>query len=100
VVSIAAVRMNAVDLAIGNLLGSNIFNTLILLLDDVFFTKGPIYSFTAPPPYNSSFIRHRDDGYCDYWIDLQGRKKAFVLGMGFNRHTGSICCKSFVVIYS
>lgn len=46
VVSISAVRMNAVDLAIGNLFGSNIFNVLILAIDDMFFFKGPLLSFT------------------------------------------------------
>lgn len=45
VVSIAAVRMGAIDLAIGNIFGSNIFNIFILALDDIFFTKGPILSF-------------------------------------------------------
>ncbi len=39
-VSIAAVRMGAADMAVGNLLGSNIFNIFILFLDDVFYTKG------------------------------------------------------------
>lgn len=39
-VSIASVRMGAIDLAIGNLLGSNLFNILILAIDDVFYTKG------------------------------------------------------------
>ena len=48
VVSISAVRMNAVDLAIGNLFGSNIFNIFILALDDFFFIKGPILSYTNP----------------------------------------------------
>jgi cation:H+ antiporter len=46
VVSIAAVRMGAVDLAIGNLFGSNIFNIFILALDDIFFLKGPLLSHT------------------------------------------------------
>jgi cation:H+ antiporter len=45
VVSIAAVRMGAVDMAIGNLFGSNIFNIFILALDDIFFIKGPVLSF-------------------------------------------------------
>ncbi|MBI5204078.1 MAG: sodium:calcium antiporter [Nitrospirae bacterium] len=45
VVSVAAVKMGAIDLAIGNLFGSNIFNTLILALDDIFFIKGPLLSF-------------------------------------------------------
>jgi cation:H+ antiporter len=39
-VSIAAVRIGSVDLAVGNLLGSNIFNILILALDDIFYTRG------------------------------------------------------------
>jgi cation:H+ antiporter len=42
VVSISAVRIDAIDLAIGNLLGSNIFNIFILALDDMFFTQGPL----------------------------------------------------------
>jgi cation:H+ antiporter len=41
-VSIAAVRMGAVDMAVGNLLGSNLFNMFILFLDDVFYLPGPI----------------------------------------------------------
>jgi cation:H+ antiporter len=39
-VSLAAIRMASVDLAVGNLLGSNIFNILILVVDDVFYTEG------------------------------------------------------------
>ena len=41
-VSIAAVRMGSVDLAVGNLLGSNLFNILILTIDDALYTKGVI----------------------------------------------------------
>ncbi|HSB32196.1 MAG TPA: hypothetical protein VLD55_11395 [Candidatus Sulfobium mesophilum] len=48
VVSISAVRIDAVDLAIGNLFGSNIFNVFILAIDDIFFTRGPILSFANP----------------------------------------------------
>ena len=39
-VAITAVRMGAVDMAVGNLLGSNIFNILILSIDDLFYTQG------------------------------------------------------------
>jgi cation:H+ antiporter len=45
VVSISAIKMGAVDLAIGNLFGSNIFNLLILAIDDVLYIQGPILSF-------------------------------------------------------
>ncbi len=47
VVSLAAVKMGAVDLAIGNLFGSNIFNILILGIDDVLYVKGPLLSFVS-----------------------------------------------------
>jgi cation:H+ antiporter len=41
-VSLAAVRIGAIDLGIGNVLGSNLFNLLILGLDDVFYREGPL----------------------------------------------------------
>ncbi len=44
VVSFAALRMGAVDLAMGNLFGSNLFNIGILAVDDVLYTKGPLLS--------------------------------------------------------
>ncbi len=48
VVSVAALRIDAVDLAIGNLFGSNIFNIFILAIEDFFFVQGPILSYTSP----------------------------------------------------
>lgn len=42
-VSIAAVRLGSIDMSIGNLLGSNIFNILILAIDDIFYTKGDLF---------------------------------------------------------
>jgi cation:H+ antiporter len=48
VVSIAAIRMGTIDLAIGNIFGSNIFNIAILALDDILYFKGPIFQFTSP----------------------------------------------------
>jgi cation:H+ antiporter len=44
VISLAAVRIGAIDLAIGNLLGSNIFNVCILAVDDFLFFDGPLLS--------------------------------------------------------
>tara|TARA_Y100001960_G_C14611815_1_gene796161 strand:- start:464 stop:997 length:534 start_codon:yes stop_codon:yes gene_type:complete len=42
--SIAAVRLKAPELAITNLLGSNLFNTgIVLFVDDLFYTNGPIW---------------------------------------------------------
>lgn len=39
-VSVAAVRMGSPDMAVGNLLGSNLFNVLILFLNDLMYSKG------------------------------------------------------------
>jgi cation:H+ antiporter len=47
VVSIAAVRIGALDLAIANMLGSNMFNILVLAVDDVFYTQGPLFSHVS-----------------------------------------------------
>lgn len=47
VVSFAALRMGAVDLAVGNLFGSNLFNIAILALDDLLYTKGALLSHIA-----------------------------------------------------
>ena len=48
VVSLAAVRIGAIDLGIGNVLGSNLFNLLILGLDDVFYRQGPLLTAADP----------------------------------------------------
>ena len=48
VVSLTAVRIGAVDLGIGNVLGSNLFNLLILGLDDLFYSAGPLMADARP----------------------------------------------------
>lgn len=41
-VTISALRIGAIDMAIANLLGSNLFDIIILAVDDLFYTKGPL----------------------------------------------------------
>jgi cation:H+ antiporter len=48
VVTIAALRLGALDLAIANLLGSNLFDIAILAVDDLFFREGPLLSHVSP----------------------------------------------------
>jgi len=47
VVSLAALKIGAVDMAFGNIFGSNIFNIMILAIDDIVYTKGPLFSFVS-----------------------------------------------------
>lgn len=42
VVSAAAARMGAIDMAAGNLFGSNLFNVAVLGIDDLLYTDGPL----------------------------------------------------------
>lgn len=48
VVSIAALRIGAADMAIANLFGSNMFNIFILGIDDILYTKGSILAHVSP----------------------------------------------------
>ena len=48
VVTISAMRLGALDMGISNLLGSNLFDILIVAVDDLFFTRGPILAHVSP----------------------------------------------------
>jgi cation:H+ antiporter len=41
--TLAAVRMGAIDLALGNILGSNLFDLLIVAMDDIAYIPGSIF---------------------------------------------------------
>jgi cation:H+ antiporter len=48
VVTVSALRFGAVDMAIGNLLGSNLFDILVLAADDLAYRKGPLLGAVSP----------------------------------------------------
>jgi cation:H+ antiporter len=41
-VSFAAMRMGAVDMAVANMIGSNLFNMTVIPIDDLLYLKGPV----------------------------------------------------------
>ncbi len=47
-VTVAALRIGALDLAIGNLVGSNLFNLAIIGIDDLLYVQGPLLAAAAP----------------------------------------------------
>jgi cation:H+ antiporter len=47
-VTVSALRLGAVDMAIGNLFGSNLFNLALVAVDDMFFLRGPLLSHVSP----------------------------------------------------
>jgi len=54
-VTIAAVRIGAVDMAVANLLGSNLFDMLVLVVDDLFYTRGPLLAHVSQTHAASAF---------------------------------------------
>ena len=55
VVTVAALRMGAIDLAIGNLFGSNLFNIAILAIDDLAYLTGPLFADVSLTHATSAF---------------------------------------------
>lgn len=56
VVSLSALKRGALDIAVGNLLGSNVFNMFILGLDDVFYRQGSFFKSISTSHLLSVFI--------------------------------------------
>lgn len=48
VVLVTAVRMGALTLGVGNIIGGNVFDTLMIALADVFYLEGPVYRDAGP----------------------------------------------------
>jgi len=55
VVTVAALQLGAVDMAIGNLFGSNLFNIAILAVDDIFYLQGPLFDAVSSTHAISAF---------------------------------------------
>lgn len=47
-VTLSALRLRALDLAIANLLGSNLFNVAVLAIDDALYLPGPLLAAVRP----------------------------------------------------
>ena len=47
-VALSALRLGALDLAIGNLLGSNLFDMAIIAIDDLAYLKEPLFQHISP----------------------------------------------------
>jgi cation:H+ antiporter len=46
-VTLGALRSGALDMAIANLLGSNLFNIVIVAIDDLLYQPGPLLSYVS-----------------------------------------------------
>jgi cation:H+ antiporter len=77
VVTIAALRIGALNMAIANLLGSNLFDILVLAIDDIAFLKGPILSHVSPVHSVSAFSAVIMSGIVVVGILYRAKTRAF-----------------------
>lgn len=80
-VSIAAVRMGSIDLALGNLLGSNIFNMLILAIDDAFYRSGVLLYDASDIHLVSVFTAVIMSGIAIAGFTYQAPQKKFLMAL-------------------
>lgn len=80
-VSLAAIRMGSTDMAVGNLLGSNLFNVLILLLDDLFYTKGHLLKDASDVNLLSVFFVIIMSGVAIIGFIFPSKEKRFVMAL-------------------
>lgn len=56
VTTLAAFRIGASDMAFSNVIGSNLFNLVVLGLDDLLYVRGPITSYALPAQLGTAVI--------------------------------------------
>lgn len=77
VVTVAALRMGAVDLAIGNLFGSNLFNIAILAIDDLLYLRGPLFAHVSLSHAASAFSAMMMSGVAVIGLVLRPSSRVF-----------------------
>ncbi|HLP93553.1 MAG TPA: hypothetical protein VK168_05930 [Saprospiraceae bacterium] len=80
-VSLAAIRLGATDMAVGNLLGSNIFNIFILFLDDVFYTSGHLLKDASDANLSSVFFTLMMAAVAIVGLIFPTREKKWFMGL-------------------
>lgn len=80
-VSLAAIRMGSTDMAVGNLLGSNLFNVFILFLGDVFYTKGHLLKDASDVNLLSVFFTIMMSGVAMIGFIFPSKEKKYIMAM-------------------
>lgn len=78
-VSLAAIRMGAIDMAVGNILGSNLFNILILSVDDAFYRGGLLLADASGSHLLTVFATIAMSGVAIVGLTIPSAGKRFLL---------------------
>lgn len=76
-VSVSAVRLGALDMALGNLFGSNLFNMAILAIDDIAYLPGPLLSGVSPAHAVSALSAMMMSGIAIVGLFYRPKKRVF-----------------------
>lgn len=95
-VSISALKIGAIDMAIANLFGSNMFNIFILAIDDIFYLKGSLLSDVSLNHAVTGFMAVLMTGIAIVGLTYRLEKKIF-LRLGWD--TIAILLIYFINIY-
>lgn len=77
VVTVSALRIGAIDLAIGNLFGSNLFNIAILAIDDLLYLPGPLFADVSISHAASAFSAMMMSGLAVVGLVLRPPSRVF-----------------------
>jgi len=77
VVTVTALHMGAVDLAIGNLFGSNMFNIALLAIDDLAYLPGPLLADVSLTHATSAFSAMMMSGLAVVGLVLRPQSRVF-----------------------
>ena len=77
VVTITAWRIGAKDMAIADILGSNLFDLLIVAIDDAFYLKGPLLSDVNPAHILTGTIAIMMTGVVTVGLSSNTNRKTF-----------------------
>lgn len=78
-ISINAIRMGSIDIAVGNLFGSNIFNVLTLAIDDLVYTEGNLLKVASASHIISIFSTIIMTSIAIVGLTFRAKKKRFIL---------------------
>jgi len=79
VVSIAALRLGAIDMAVADILGSNMFNIAIIFAVDLFYTQGPILSSVSSAHLITAAVVMVMSLLVIVGLRLQQKRKTFIV---------------------
>lgn len=79
VVSMSALHIGALDMAVANLFGSNLFNVAVVGLDDVFYTAGPLLAIVSPAHQFSAVAAMTMTGFAVIGLTFRAGRKRFRL---------------------